>query len=409
MRPTTLRRGEQDMSHTYTLSHQSKWNNIFRQWKLPLYFSKPAQNHIAHFVDGMLSESFSGTLTDIHRESLHSRDRRSISHFLSHGDWNEQHLDHIVQTLSYKEVSRISKQHNNPMFVLLDDTVCEKTKPSSQALFSMQGTSYHHSHLKGKTVYGHAAVEMMIRSGDTVYPFAMKRFDPNGLSKIEIASQMIQQVPRSNSHKTYVLMDSWYPSTSILETCTARGFHAISGLKTNRIIYPQGIRQQIKEFTSYIKKSDTDLVTIGTDDYRIYRYEGKLNLMDNAVVLLCWKDGDELKPANVRAFLSTDVSLTINQILNFYSKRWSIETYFRTAKVHLGLDRYQVRSVKSIDRYWALLLFASFCCTYCGCNSLIDGLHQYRKQKKDCWIEFIYNEAQSGSSLTHIKTQLRVA
>ncbi|WP_028547034.1 transposase [Paenibacillus taiwanensis] len=66
----------------------------------------------------------------------------------------------------------------------------------------------------------------------------------------------------------------------------------------------------------------------------------------------------------MKAFLSTDVALTNAQIMSYYSKRWSIETYFRTAKVHLGRDRYQVRSTKAIDRYWALLLFVSLCCTY---------------------------------------------
>ncbi|WP_210190635.1 hypothetical protein [Paenibacillus uliginis] len=87
---------------------------------------------------------------------------------------------------------------------------------------------------------------------------------------------MIQAVPMSK-YPTYVLMDSWYPSSSVLQTCAERGFHVISGLKTTRIFYPQGIRQSLKSFASYISKSDTDLVTIGSSAYRVYRYEGKLN------------------------------------------------------------------------------------------------------------------------------------
>ena len=149
--------------------------------------------------------------------------------------------------------------------------------------------------------------------------------------------------------------------------------------------------------------------TIGVEDYRVYRYEGKLNLLENGVVLLCWKDGDDLNSSSIRAFLSTDVSLSNEQILSYYCKRWSIENYFRTAKVYLGMDRYQVRSTKSIDRYFALLLFVTMCCTYSGQGSLIDGIHQYRKQKRHHWIEYIYKQAQSGVSLAQIKTQLRVA
>ncbi|MGW8957606.1 transposase [Paenibacillus sp. NPDC055715] len=44
----------------------------------------------------------------------------------------------------------------------------------------------------------------------------------------------------------------------------------------------------------------------------------------------------------MKAFLSTHISLTSETILTYYSKRWVIETYFRTAKVHLARDRYQV-------------------------------------------------------------------
>ncbi len=60
------------MSHTSTLSQENHWNNRLDDWKLPLYFSKPALHHIKHFVDGMLSTGYTGTLTDIHRESLPS-------------------------------------------------------------------------------------------------------------------------------------------------------------------------------------------------------------------------------------------------------------------------------------------------------------------------------------------------
>ncbi|WP_025683922.1 IS701 family transposase [Paenibacillus maysiensis] len=396
------------MSHTIKLTQQSHWNNLFKQWKLPLYFTKPALHHIKYFVDGMLSTGFTGTLTDIHRESLQDRDRRTLSHFLSHGHWNTPYLKRIVQRVAFQQIKESAQQHHSPIFVILDDTVCEKTKPSSQATHTMQGASFQHSHLKGRHVYGHAVVQALLRSGDQVYPFATERYDPEGKSKIALACEMIQAVPMSTCW-TYVLMDSWYPSSSVLQTSAERGFHVISGLKTNRIFYPQGIRQSLKSFASYISKSDTDLVTIGSSAYRVYRYEGKLNLLENAALLLCWKEGEGFDPKQMKAFLSTDVSLTNEEILSYYSKRWAIETYFRTAKVHLAMDRYQVRSAKAIDRYLTLLMFASMCCIYDGQGSLIDGLHRYRLQKKQDMIEYIYDQAQSGATLAQIKTQLRAA
>lgn len=134
-------------------------------------------------------------------------------------------------------------------------------------------------------------------------------------------------------------------------------------------------------FASCISKADTKLVTVGSEMYRVYHYEGKLNLLENAVVLLCWKEGDPVDPGHMKAFLSTDVSLTTEQILTYYSKRWTIETYFRTAKGHLGMDRYQVRSGQAIDRYLTLLLFASLCCIYSHHGSLVNGLHHIAGRK----------------------------
>lgn len=142
------------MSLTYTLAQHSTWSNVFQQWRLLVCFFKSVLNHLIHFLDGMLSKGFTGTLTDIHRESLYNRDRRSLSYFLSHAKWNEHYLMRIVRQTVYKQVQMNARLCSSPIFVILDDTVCEKTKPSSQASFSIQGTSYHHSHLKGQRVTG---------------------------------------------------------------------------------------------------------------------------------------------------------------------------------------------------------------------------------------------------------------
>ncbi|RZI50080.1 IS701 family transposase, partial [Aeribacillus pallidus] len=114
-------------------------------------------------------------------------------------------------------------------------------------------------------------------------------------------------------------------------------------LKTNRILYPQGIRQSAKEFARYIDVSDTHLVTVGGETNRVYRYEGALNDIPNAVVLFCWKTDQPMTSEHLRCFLSTDTELSDQAILEYYAKRWSIESYFRQTKETLGFDRYRIR------------------------------------------------------------------
>ncbi|MFJ8119648.1 hypothetical protein [Bacillus mycoides] len=71
-------------------------------------------------------------------------------------------------------------------------------------------------------------------------------------------------------------MDSWYSAQELLETALLTGNHVISGIKTNRIIYPYGIRQSIKDIAKYVREEETDLVTVGHSTYHVYRYESKI-------------------------------------------------------------------------------------------------------------------------------------
>jgi len=57
-----------------------------------------------------------------------------------------------------------------------------------------------------------------------------------------------------------------------------------------------------KEFARYIDVSDIHLVTVGGETYRVYRYEGALNDIPNAV----WKTDQPMTSEHLRCFLSTD-------------------------------------------------------------------------------------------------------
>ena len=99
-------------------------------------------------------------------------------------------------------------------------------------------------------------------------------------------------------------------------------------------------------------------MTVGERKYNIFRYEGNLNGIDNAVVLLSFPVGEMSNPKALRSFISTDVSLSTEEILNFYVERWDIEVFFRDCKTKLAFDKYQIRSAKGISRFWLLTSLA---------------------------------------------------
>jgi hypothetical protein len=130
---------------------------------------------------------------------------------------------------------------NEPAFLIIDDTISKKTKPS-QALSPTEACSFDFSHTEGKSVFGHQVVQLMIADDQRAYPYDFRLYQKEELvSKIQLTINLLRQVP-DLLRPTYVLCDSWYTSKTIIETAIEQGHHLIGSLKTNRILYPQGIR-----------------------------------------------------------------------------------------------------------------------------------------------------------------------
>ena len=109
-----------------------------------------------------------------------------------------------------------------------------------------------------------------------------------------------------------------------------KGFYTIGALKTNRILYPCGIRQKASAFALHLRKTDPNisLVTVDKRQFYVYRYEGNLNDVPNAVVLLSYPAECFGIPKALRIFVSTNAALSTQEILRLYTQRWQIELFF---------------------------------------------------------------------------------
>jgi hypothetical protein len=54
--------------------------------------------------------------------------------------------------------------------------------------------------------------------------------------------------------ESYVLVDSWYTSEKCINGSQKLGFQVIGGIKSNRIFYPDGIKNKLNEFSNGIDK-----------------------------------------------------------------------------------------------------------------------------------------------------------
>ena len=398
------------MSPNHSISETSKLRNFLISLSFAFYFSKPALRHIEEFIIGAVQFGYRGKVMDLVTLSHAVCHRTTYGKFLSQGAWNEEYVWRSIRKQSVQLVYQEARKHGVPLFVIHDDTIAEKTKPSSQAKSPIEKAQFHQSHLDHRKVWGHQLLTTMLSCNGKLVPYVMERYERERESKIDIVCRIVESLPVATG-ATYGLCDSWFTCQRVIEAHWKRGFHVIGGLKTNRVIYPKGVRIQIKEFAQYIKKTDVHLVTVGRKAYWVYRHEGALNGVDDAVVVLCWPKNAFHKPGCLHAFLSTDTELTTQTLLEYYSQRWPIEIFFRQSKGNFGLNTYQVRSAQAIDRILALIALTYLYCvigtgSYCPLGRRLKEVRASSQRDK---VAMIYNAAKNNVPLTEIFLKLKIA
>ena len=316
--------------------------------------------HIMSIIAAVFISGYKGKTVQISKSS--EAHRTTIAHFLNNGKWEDSVLENILKQQVIRTIYDEAERTGKPVFCIADDTISSKTKPSSRALHPIEDAYFHQSHLKKKQDYGHQAVGIMLSCNGIVLNYAVVMYDKSR-SKIQIVCDIAAELPPAPT-PSFFLCDCWYSCVKVMDAFLLKGFYTIGALKTNRVIFPAGIRQQVSQFAQFIRKTDTNvsLVTVDKRQYYVYRYEGCLNDLEDAVVLISYPKGAFGLAHALRAFICTDCSLSTQVILDLYLERWAIEVFFRQAKQKLALDKYQIRSSRGIRRYWLLMSLAHFIC-----------------------------------------------
>ena len=148
-------------------------------------------------------------------------------------------------------------------------------------------------------------------------------------------------------------------SPSFINILHSLSVSASNLFKSKKTLLPYAFFQRNRSSFNYKWASFCLWLSQGRN-YYVYRYEGNLNGIENAIVLFSYPEKAFGKPKALRAFFCMDVSLSTNKILDNYVCRWPIEVFFRQCKDKLALDSYQIRSAQGIRRYWLIMSFAHY-------------------------------------------------
>ena len=356
------------------VKHSEEFSKYFLEIEKKL--SIPQTKHVLDMVSSLITTESKKTVSGLSRTILRNVDRSNRARFLTKSPWDEETLNKSRVSHSLKAIlEEARKSKSAPIFLSVDDTLITKSCKRDK----IEGISKQYSHVTGKYEWCHTLVSMQAKCSNLSLPLNFKIYKTEEfssekgtdfLSKNDLVIELLNEIPFKETNPMYLLMDSWYSSSKLIMEALSKGIYAITPLKSNRIIYPDGVGINIKTFAESIDKQELNLVTVKGTDYYTLRYEGHLNDIPNAVVLISYKvkNGNLLEPMYI---LTTDIEISAEQIIEYYLNRWEIEVSFRYQKESLGLDHPQMRTLKGLKRFWILVYIAH--------NFLVFELHKLQK------------------------------
>ncbi len=183
------------------------------------------------------------------------------------------------------------------------------------------------------------------------------------IDKITNAIQMIKRAVKQGFMAKFVLADSWFGSKGFIKAIREiknKSMHVICGVRRDKRRYDYNGKQlNAKQLLSMLKQEGKEkrCRKRNTRYYEvIVDYEGI-----GPVRLYFCRFPYQKK---WRLFLSTDTSLSLLEMLENYSIRWTIEVFFKEAKQHLKLGKCQSRDfdaqIAQVTTCYILYIFLTY-------------------------------------------------
>jgi Transposase DDE domain len=347
---------------------------------LQLRLSKPQLQHVLRLADALIvSEARHKTLAGLYRLIVDAPDPSNGADTLRLSPWTAEDLRAPMRHFIVADLVAYAQETDNWMlYVSLDDSLGEKDKGTRH----LEAVDYHHDHTKQqgpkKPYYtnGTVHVEVRLELGARAYAYdwrlylrektvrRLNRQRPTEQrlhfrKKTSLARDMLGELQRllPPGFKVSVLFDSWYASNSLLKFCRRQAWHVICAIKSNRKLGDKKLCQWPKAQRHQRYQRVELRMTDGRQrTYLVRTLQGKLNKLPFEVCILISQRHHRDK--HPKYFLCTDLSLSAQQILPMYQKRWPIEVDNFYVKQHLGLVDFRVQSYEATEKWFAVVFVA---------------------------------------------------
>jgi len=349
-------------------------------WGLHIRLTKPQLRHVLSLADALIvSEARHKTIAGLYRLVLNAPDPSNGADSLRISPWQADDLRTPLRTFVIEDIVAYAQEINTwTLYVSLDDSLGAKDKGTRH----LEAVEYHHDHTKSQgkkkpyytngTVHVEVRLELGMRSyvydwrlylrEKTVRRLNRERVPSQRLhfrKKTTLAREMLGELQQllPSGFQVYVLFDSWYAANRLLTFCRRQGWHVVCAIKSNRKLddqklsqWPQALRHQRYQRVQLTATDGRQRL------YLVRPVQGRLHHLSFDVCVLISKRHPRDK--HPKYFLCTDLSLSAQQILSIYQKRWPVEVDNFYVKQHLGLADFRVQSYEATEKWFAIVFLA---------------------------------------------------
>ena len=331
----------------------SDFRHLFNQQNFALFQA---------FIFGFIANRGTGTLTDLYQASGSETRYWSFPKFLSRGKWR---TDAVAALL----IRRIQGLFETWVYVY-DETKALKTGKSQWGLHFFRNFSYQKRRVnESKFHYGHefGALGLLCQTPRDwlLFPVWVKLVAPQTLrDKTDaVLKRICSKIPPG-----LIIFDRGFARRKVFTMALSFGHHILCRAKSNAVFYrlpkprkrPQRGRPRKYGDRLDIRRLRYETVDINAKSYSTASKVVRTKMCDADVrLVVIRKRPKPSKPYRYFCVFTTDVTLEIPKIIEYYRNRWQIETAFRDAKQHFGFNAYRLKSRKSINRFVQLSCVAA--------------------------------------------------
>lgn len=277
-----------------------------------------------------------------------------VTRFLSSKDFTSADLWEMVKPA----VREIESEEG---VLIVDDTIEEKPSTDENEI-----VNWHYDHSKSRSVKGINIISVLYYSKAVKVPVAFdlvrktksvvdkktgKEKTISEKTKNEQYRQMLKICIKNNIKFRYVLNDIWYASSeNMMYVKTELKKDFIMPVKTNRKI---ALSKKDKLNGKYVTVSELELKEDIT--YTVYLEAVEFPLL---LIKQIFKNDDGTE--GVLYLVSSDQTLTYDNIIAIYQRRWKVEEYHKSLKQHVSLCKSPTKRVRTQSNHIFAAIYAFF-------------------------------------------------